>query len=153
MLTRRQFAEGAGAAAAALAGAGLWRGLLDEVLADAKPPRPPNFVLVLADDLGYGEVGCYGQRSIATPTLDRLAREGVRFTDCYSGAPVCAPSRCSLLTGMHTGHSRVRCNYGRIELLPEDVTVGQVLQAAGYRTALIGKWGFGPNDPPESQAM
>jgi arylsulfatase A-like enzyme len=72
--------------------------------------RKPNIVFILADDLGYGDLGCYGQKRIATPNIDRLAAEGVRFTDCYAGSTVCAPSRCALLTGMHPGHERIRGN-------------------------------------------
>src|SRR5690606_25019347 len=72
--------------------------------------RPPNIVFILADDLGYGDVGCYGQKAIQTPNIDRLAKEGTRFTDVYSGASVCSPSRCVLLTGLHTGHCRIRSN-------------------------------------------
>src|SRR5512140_1600806 len=70
----------------------------------------PNIVFILADDLGYGDLGCYGQKKIRTPNLDRLAREGMRFTQAYSGSTVCAPSRCSLMTGMHTGHATIRGN-------------------------------------------
>lgn len=117
----------------------------------AAPPRRPNFVIFLADDLGYGELGCYGQRKIRTPNLDRLAQEGMRFTDAYAGAPVCAPSRASLLTGLHSGHSSVRTNPGPGEsqgaLTDTDLTFAELLRAAGYRTACIGKWGFGPENP------
>jgi arylsulfatase A-like enzyme len=103
---------------------------------------PPNIVFILADDLGYGDLGCYGQQTIRTPRLDRMASEGVRFTQAYAGTTVCAPSRCSLMTGMHTGHARIRGN-DRYPLKPEDQTVAEVLRAAGYHTALIGKWGLG----------
>ncbi|WP_157995904.1 arylsulfatase [Thermomonospora amylolytica] len=111
--------------------------------------RRPNFILVLADDLGYGELGSYGQRMMRTPRLDRLASEGVRFTHFYSGAAVCAPSRCTLLTGRHAGHSRVRDNPQGTDapLAPQDVTFGMALRQAGYRTGLFGKWGFGGPDP------
>jgi arylsulfatase A-like enzyme len=102
----------------------------------------PNVVFILADDLGYGDLGCYGQKRIRTPNIDRLAAEGVRFTSCYSGSTVCAPSRCSLMTGMHMGHCRVRSN-ARVPLLPEDVTVAEVLKSAGYATGIVGKWGLG----------
>ncbi|MFI8965819.1 sulfatase-like hydrolase/transferase [Streptomyces sp. NPDC053493] len=115
--------------------------------AEASADRPPNFVVVLADDLGYGELGAYGQKLISTSRLDRLAAEGLRFTDAYSTAAVCAPSRCSLLTGLHTGHSTVRANPsagGQGSLTADDTTFAEVLRARGYRTALIGKWGFGP---------
>jgi arylsulfatase A len=108
----------------------------------------PNVVVILADDLGYGELGAYGQRLIRTPHLDRLAAEGLRFTDAYSAAPVCAPSRCALLTGLHSGHSRVRYNPDgdpeSTALRDGDTTFAEVLRARGYRTACVGKWGFGP---------
>ncbi len=107
----------------------------------------PNIVFILADDLGYGDLGCYGQSQIETPNLDRMAAEGLRFTDAYGGSAVCAPSRCSFLTGLHTGHCRIRENKSiageRISLLPEDRTVAEVLKAVGYRTGAIGKWGVG----------
>lgn len=115
--------------------------------AEASADRSPNFVVILADDLGYGELGAYGQKLISTSRLDRVAAEGLRFTDAYSTAAVCAPSRCSLLTGLHTGHSTVRANPsagGQGSLTANDTTFAEVLRARGYRTALIGKWGFGP---------
>ncbi|KPK87852.1 MAG: hypothetical protein AMS27_01210 [Bacteroides sp. SM23_62_1] len=117
-------------------------------------PTKPNFIFILADDLGYGELGCYGQKLIQTPNIDRLAGEGMRFTNFYSGSPVCAPSRCVLFTGLHTGHSYVRDNYemggyldeeegGQLPL-PEDTrTLARILQQNGYLTACIGKWGLG----------
>src|SRR6266542_4352333 len=74
------------------------------------PPHPPNIIFILADDLGYGELGCYGQKRIKTPNIDRLAAEGMRFTQCYAGTTVCAPSRCCLMTGVHGGHARIRGN-------------------------------------------
>lgn len=104
-------------------------------------PRP-NIILIQADDLGYGDLSAYGQRHFQTPHLDRLAAEGIRFTQYYSGSTVCAPSRASLMTGLHTGHAWVRGN-GEIPLRPGDVTVGMALREAGYRTAVIGKWGLG----------
>jgi arylsulfatase A-like enzyme len=107
--------------------------------------RPPNLLLIVADDLGYGDLGAYGQARIATPNLDRLAAQGVRFTRAYSGSTVCAPSRCALMTGLHTGHARVRGN-ARVPLAVEDVTVAEVLQSAGYATGLVGKWGLGEPD-------
>jgi arylsulfatase A-like enzyme len=104
--------------------------------------RRPNIVYILADDLGYGDLGCYGQKIIRTPNIDRLAAEGMRFTQHYSGSTVCAPSRCCLMTGLHTGHARIRGN-ALVPLKGEDVTVASLLQKAGYRTACIGKWGLG----------
>ena len=116
--------------------------------------RRPNIILIVADDLGYGDLGSYGQEKIQTPHLDRLAAEGVRFTDFYSGSPVCAPSRCILLTGQHAGHAYVRDNWeaggwkegdaeGQMPLLPGTPGLGRSLQEAGYATACIGKWGLG----------
>lgn len=104
--------------------------------------RRPNILFILADDLGYGDLGCYGQKRIATPNIDGLAAEGMRFTDCYAGSTICAPSRCALLTGLHAGHGRIRGNE-HLPLRSSDVTVAQVLQRAGYRTGVIGKWGVG----------
>ena len=108
----------------------------------AAEPRRPNIIFILADDLGYGDVGCYGQQRIQTPNIDRLASEGMRFTQCYAGSTVCAPSRCALMTGLHTGHATVRGN-AFVPLRAQDVTVAEVLKRAGYATALIGKWGLG----------
>jgi arylsulfatase A-like enzyme len=115
----------------------------------------PNLIWIMADDLGYGDLGCYGQSVIATPHLDRMAKEGIRFKQFYAGATVCAPSRSVLMTGMHHGHTRVRGNAGDANpaaqaLLPNDVTVAEVLKKAGYRTALIGKWGLGDVGKAES---
>ncbi len=120
----------------------------------ARDPDRPNVILILADDLGYGEVGVYGQTKIRTPTLDGLARQGIRFTEFYSGSSVCAPARCTLLTGKHTGHAQVRDNYemggwqrgnreGQLPLLPATWTIGRMFRERGYRTCAIGKWGLG----------
>jgi arylsulfatase A-like enzyme len=109
----------------------------------ATQPRKPNIVFILADDLGYGDIGPYGQRQILTPNLDRLATQGIKFTDVYAGAAVCAPSRSVLMTGLHTGHTAVRANAGTIPIRDEDVTVAEVLRGAGYRTGGFGKWGLG----------
>lgn len=105
----------------------------------------PNIVFILADDLGYGDLGCFGQKIIQTPRLDRMAAEGMKFTQFYAGATVCAPSRSVLMTGQHTGHTVVRGNAkgGKQALRPADVTVAEVLKQGGYKTALIGKWGLG----------
>ncbi len=103
----------------------------------------PNIVLITADDLGYNHLGCYGQDKIRTPRIDELARRGMRCTQSYAGAPLCAASRSCLLTGTHTGHTSVRGNSGGIPLLPEDITMAEVLQQAGYTTGCFGKWGLG----------
>lgn len=109
-------------------------------------PRP-NIVVILVDDLGYGDLSVYGQSHFATPRLDRMAAEGLRFTQFYSGSPVCAPSRCTLITGHHTGTARIRGNGTQsgqaVRLYPEDITLAEVLKPAGYATACIGKWGMG----------
>jgi len=105
----------------------------------------PNIVYILADDLGVGDVGCYGQKLLKTPRIDQLAAEGMRFTQHYSGSASCAPTRSCLMTGQHTGHTRIRRN-GAGPLLPEDVTIAEVMKSAGYRTAAIGKWGVGEAD-------
>lgn len=115
----------------------------------------PNIILIMADDLGYGDVGCYGQQRIRTPNIDRLAAEGLRFTQFYAGSTVCAPSRCALMTGRHIGHCRVRGNAGRKNpasqaLRDSDVTLAEVLKSAGYATGLIGKWGLGDIGPAET---
>ncbi|MCA9101912.1 MAG: arylsulfatase [Planctomycetales bacterium] len=113
--------------------------------AHADDVAPPNIVFIMADDLGYGDLGCYGQAVIQTPRIDELARQGRRFTQCYAGSTVCAPSRCVLMTGIDTGHCRVRGN-ALVPLLPEDVTVAEVLRGVGYETAIFGKWGLGEPD-------
>jgi len=106
------------------------------------PGLRPNIIFILADDLGYGDLGCYGQKKIKTPNIDKLASEGMRFTSFYAGSTVCAPSRCALMTGLHTGHCLIRGN-ASVALRPEDLTVAEMLKGAGYYTALIGKWGLG----------
>lgn len=120
----------------------------------------PNIIFILADDLGYGDLGCYGSRFIRTPHIDRLEAEGTRFTHAYAGSPVCAPSRGVLMTGLHTGHARIRDNMPRVggliepyaggrekgirlSLGAEDLTIAQVLSEAGYATGITGKWGLG----------
>jgi len=141
-ITRREFVTRLGVSAlAAAAGPALATGTLRA----ETPRRKPNIIFILADDLGYGDLGCYGQQKIRTPNLDRLAAEGLRFTQCYAGSTICAPSRCALMTGLHTGHTRLRGNDLK-PLLPEDVTVAEVLRAAGYTTGLVGKWGLGEPD-------
>jgi arylsulfatase A-like enzyme len=122
--------------------------LLLLLLALPAQARRPNLVFILADDLGWGDLGCQGQTRFATPHLDRMAAEGVRFTQAYAGSTVCAPSRAVLMTGRHTGRASVRGNAGRANpqaqaLRAAEVSVARLLQDAGYRTGLFGKWGLG----------
>lgn len=122
--------------------------LVATLLAPAGAAEPPNVVLIMADDLGIGHLGCYGQRRIATPHVDGLAAEGMRFRNFYSGAAVCAPARSVLMTGLHTGHTPVRNNGLLRHLDDDDVTVAEVLKRAGYATGGFGKWGLGGPDTP-----
>jgi len=162
-MNRRQFLSlTAGGAVAAMMP---FSGCDSERVAASKPKAlgmaKPNIIFIMADDLGYADLGCYGQKKIKTPNIDRLAAKGTRFTQCYAGSTVCAPSRSVLMTGQHTGHTRVRGNFGkaggvlvtgsgspqrRIPLEPEDVTVAEVLKKAGYATGITGKWGLGEPD-------
>ena len=132
--------------------------------AETKSIQKPNIIYILADDLGYGELGCFGQEKIETPNIDKIAENGIKFTQHYSGAPVCAPSRCVLLTGKHMGHAQVRGNdewrergdvwnyrsmladstlEGQRPMKEGTITIGKKMQEAGYKTAMFGKWGLG----------
>jgi len=161
-LNRREFlyrsAGFATAAAMSLAGCETMPG---ENTPTSEITKMPNIIFIMADDLGYGDLGCYGQKEIQTPNIDQLAAEGTRFTDCYAGSTVCAPSRSVLMTGQHTGHTRVRNNMGkvggtlvldngspqrRVPLEIQDITVAEVLKQAGYATGITGKWGLGEPD-------
>lgn len=125
-LTRRQFVATSLAAAAAQA-----------------QTRRPNIVWIMADDMGMAEAGCYGQKYIKTPNIDKLAREGTAYDEAYAGCAVCAPSRSVLMTGLHGGHTPIRSNPGGVPILPGETTVAELLKTAGYRTGLFGKWGLG----------
>ena len=119
--------------------------------AAAAEPRKPNIIFILSDDLSQGDIGCYGQKLIQTPHLDRMAKEGTRFTQGYCGTTVCAPSRTSLMVGQHSGHSPVRANReikpeGQLPLPTGTITVAKILQDNGYATACMGKWGMGMFD-------
>lgn len=158
-MNRRDFLTGLGAAIAAsglLKNADARERAAENLLSGGKK-RKPNIIFILADDLGYGDLSCYGQQKFQTPNIDRLATEGKRFTQTYAGSTVCAPSRCSLMTGLHQGHARVRGNRrGGVPLLPEDTTIAENLQKAGYKTAMFGKWGLGENGStgaPNSQGF
>jgi len=124
--------------------------LLAAARVDAQPAKSgvalarPNIVFIMADDLGYGHLGCYGQKRIRTPRIDRMAREGTRFTQFYAGNCVCAPSRSVLMTGLHSGHTSVRVNGGKTSLRADDVTIAEILSGGpGYTCGIFGKWGIG----------
>jgi len=153
-ISRRNFLKAAGVGAAAFA----LQGCASASARSSTAKTKPNIVYILADDLGYAEVGCYGQKKIKTPNIDKLAAAGMKFTQHYSGNPVCAPSRCTLMTGLHTGHSQVRGNKqvggkegwklgstigGQWPLEEGTVTVAKILRDAGYATGAFGKWGLG----------
>jgi arylsulfatase A len=155
-MKRRDFLKTTGWMAASLAGSSVLR--VPAAVAAQTAKRRPNVVFILADDLGYADVGCYGQKKIRTPNIDQLAAEGMRFTQCYSGNPVCAPSRCTLMTGYHSGHGQIRNNKqvggdegwvlgstigGQWPLTEGTFTVGHLFQKAGYATGAFGKWGLG----------
>ncbi len=155
-MKRRCFLKATGSAAAALSLSNYGDAIETAISAEGK--NKPNIIYILADDLGYAEVGCYGQEKIKTPNIDKLAAEGMRFTQHYSGNPVCAPSRCALMTGLHTGHTQVRGNKqvggdegwvlgstigGQWPIKADTVTVAKILKKAGYTTGAFGKWGLG----------
>jgi len=126
---------------------GCQRSSADEASTSDTPARP-NIIFIMADDLGYADLGCYGQQLIQTPNLDQMAAEGMRFTQHYAGSAVCAPSRCALMTGMHMGHAQVRGNAqaqpsGQAPITDEAFTVAELLKQGDYETALVGKWGLG----------
>jgi len=121
-----------------------WNALPQIEAAEPSRAERPNIVFIMADDLGYADLGCYGQQLIQTPNIDKLAMEGIRFRQAYAGSTVCAPSRCCLMTGLHNGHGRVRDNLPHgVFLKPSDITVARVLKNAGYRTGGVGKWSLG----------
>ncbi len=146
-MRRREFLKAATALGAACVAGG-------SIAPGADRPRKPNIVLMMADDLGWAELGCYGQKKIQTPNIDALAAAGMRFTQFYAGSPVCAPSRCCLMTGRHGGHAYIRDNGeikdpdpnvfgGQTPLAASEPTIAKTLKAAGYATGCFGKWGLG----------
>jgi len=128
---------------------------------DAQSSKRPNIIFILADDLGYGDLSCYGQKHFTTPNIDRLAQEGMKFTNHYSGSPVCAPSRSALMTGLHSGHTYVRGNKevqpeGQWPLPAEGMTLTELMKSDGYATGVFGKWGLGgpgSSGAPENQGV
>lgn len=128
-------------------------GVLSEKI---KKPEQPNVIYILVDDMGYGDLSCFGQKKFTTPNIDRLAAEGITFTKFYTGSSVCAPSRASLLTGKHTGHTNVRGNMPAQLLSDTEPTIAKIMKEAGYRTAAVGKWGIGhppPVDDPQRKGF
>lgn len=127
--------------------------------ATGKKEEPVNIIYILSDDLGYGDLGCYGQTLFATPNLDRMAAEGMLFTQHYAGCTVSAPSRASLMTGLHTGHTQIRGNKeidpeGQYPMDDTTYTLGKLFKSQGYITGLFGKWGLGyPGSSSEPNAM
>jgi len=140
-MKRRDFLKAAGVGAISLAMGGCTGGLAGS--GDTKSEERPNIVFIIVDDMGWADLGCYGGKQIKTPNINRMAKEGVRFTDAYSGCTVCAPARSVLMTGLHMGHTSVRGNTGGIPLRDEDITVAEVLKRNGYATGGFGKWGLG----------
>jgi arylsulfatase A-like enzyme len=143
--TRREFMKMMSVAVASAGASCLLPGCNGAGMVAGARKKRPNIIFILADDLGYGDLGCYGQKKIETPNIDKLAEEGMLFTDHYAGSTVCAPSRCCLTTGYHTGHALIRGN-ANVPLRPSDVTVAELLKQAGYHTGIIGKWGLGEAD-------
>ena len=135
-MRRRDFIKAVGMGIASLT-------LPRAALTAVAPSKRPNIVYVILDELGYFELSCMGNQYLATPNIDRIAAEGMRFTQALAGAPVCAPTRSVLMTGQHTGHTTVRTNPGGVPLREDDVTIAQVLKQAGYATGGFGKWGCG----------
>ncbi len=135
-LTRRQFMAGAASGSLALS-------LPLRSATQAAAGRKPNMIFIMVDDMGYHDLGCFGSKTILTPNIDRMCAEGMKFTDCYGGCTVCAPSRSVLMSGYHKGHTPVRDNRGGIPLLPGEVTIADILKKAGYATGGFGKWGLG----------
>ena len=155
-MKRRDFVKAVGFGAASMALSGCPASV--QRITSRRNRKKPNIVFILADDLGYAELGCYGQKKIRTPNIDNLALQGMKFTQHYSGSPVCAPSRCTLMTAKHTGHAQVRSNKqvggsegwklgstigGQWPLKAGTVTVAKILKDAGYTTGAFGKWGLG----------
>jgi len=149
--TRREFIKLMSIASASVAATSMLPTCANAARTRARKRKKPNIIYIMADDLGYGDLGCYGQETIKTPNIDKLAADGIKFTDHYAGSTVCAPSRCCLMTGLHTGHAYIRGNkevspMGQWPLPADTVTIPKLLKEAGYTTALTGKWGLGGPD-------
>lgn len=154
-LNRREFLNLAagGAAAVVIPSSGCQS---EFASAGSAAKKRPNIIFIMVDDMGWADLGCYGSKAISTPNIDRMASEGIRFTDAYSGCMVCAPARSVLMTGFHTGHTSVRSNTGGVPLEDSDITVAEVLKQAGYRCGGFGKWGLGDvrtSGVPEKQGF
>ena len=144
-MKRRDFIKALGITAATVSVSGCAENLFGNA---KRPSGKPNIIYIVADDLGYGDLSCYGQNKFQTPNIDRLASEGIKFTQHYSGSTVCAPSRCALMTGLHTGHCQVRGNQevkpeGQSPMKPDTVAIPTILKQTGYVCGMFGKWGLG----------
>jgi len=147
--TRREFLKFTGVGLAALTAPSL-------VLNCQKSKSKPNIIFIILDELGYYELSCMGNKKLKTPSIDKMAEEGIRFTQTLAGAPVCAPTRSCLMSGQHTGHTTIRANSGELALRDEDITIAEVLKQAGYVTGGFGKWGLGDRGTtgvPEKQGF
>ena len=139
-MKRRDFLKAAGCSAIAVGLAGR--------LAARTAGDKPNIVYMMLDEIGYFELSCMGHKILKTPNFDRLAAEGMRFTQCLAGGPVCGPTRCVLLTGKHMGHCEMRTNGGGTPITKGEFTLGEMFKSAGYATGGFGKWGIGDSSTP-----
>ena len=128
---------------------GTWACKTTQKEANKKELEAPNVIMIVVDDMGYGDLSFYGQKTLSTPSIDQMAKEGIHFTNMYTGSTVCAPSRASLMTGKHTGHTSVRGNLPEQLLGDDELTLAKVFKQAGYTTGAIGKWGIGHPPPPD----
>lgn len=128
---------------------GTWACNTTQKEANMQSFKAPNVIMIMVDDMGYGDLSFYGQKTLSTPSIDQMAKEGIHFTNMYTGSTVCAPSRASLMTGKHTGHTSVRGNLPEQLLGDDELTLAKVFKQAGYTTGAIGKWGIGHPPPPD----
>ena len=154
--TRREFLTSTSLAAASAGAFSLLHSCMSVNQATSVKKQQPNIIFIMVDDMGWADLGCYGSKAISTSNIDRMAGEGIRFTDAYSGCTVCAPARSVLMTGFHMGHTSIRSNTGGVPLEDSDITVAEVLKQAGYRCGGFGKWGLGDvrtSGVPEKQGF
>jgi arylsulfatase A-like enzyme len=154
--TRREFLTSTSLAAVSAGAFSLLQSCMSVNQATSVKKQQPNIIFIMVDDMGWADLGCYGSKAISTPNIDRMAGEGIRFTDAYSGCTVCAPARSVLMTGFHMGHTSVRSNTSGVPLKDSDITIAEVLKQAGYRCGGFGKWGLGDvrtSGVPEKQGF